>query len=362
MRIALYSPYIPKHSGGGERYLLSIAEALSGEHTVSLLVPNSKIQETEEKLRSYQETFGLDLSKIEVDSTQIGIGSTVAVFAETSHYDVLFAMTDGSFFPSIAKRSYLIIQVPWTRPLSIAERVKLQTWKQIVVYSDFVAKVLSASWKTNKVMVLSPYVDVDVFKPGKKENRIISTGRFFAHSQSNSKRQDVLLAAFQKFSETHAKEKWKLSLVGNIDPNPDSFTFVEQLRAQAKGYDVDIATDISFDELCDLYAKSKIYWHAAGYGVNEQTHPENTEHFGITTLEAMASGAIPVVVPKGGQVEIVGDERLFWNEVDELIAKTTDLCALPKKEFEALSLEVCKKAQSYRKELFSNSLQSLLKA
>ena len=43
MKIALYSPYLPKHAGGGEKYLFDCAKILEEEgHNVSIAVSSEK--------------------------------------------------------------------------------------------------------------------------------------------------------------------------------------------------------------------------------------------------------------------------------------------------------------------------------
>ena len=58
-----------------------------------------------------------------------------------------------------------------------------------------------------------------------------------------------------------------------------------------------------------------------------QKHPELAEHFGISTVEAMGAGAVPVVINEGGQKEIVTDGKngFFWNTINELQVKTKKL-------------------------------------
>ena len=48
------------------------------------------------------------------------------------------------------------------------------------------------------------------------------------------------------------------------------------------------------------------------------------EHFGISTVEAMSAGAVPIVYRGGGQVEIVRDDEngMLWKTIDELTTKT----------------------------------------
>ena len=42
MKIALYSPFAAETLGGGERYLLTIAECLLPHHQVDLVIPQNK--------------------------------------------------------------------------------------------------------------------------------------------------------------------------------------------------------------------------------------------------------------------------------------------------------------------------------
>ena len=71
----------------------------------------------------------------------------------------------------------------------------------------------------------------------------------------------------------------------------------------------------------ELYKKAKLFWHGTGYGVDENVEPEKMEHFGITTVEAMSYGAVPVVINKGGQKETVEDgvNGYRWNDEEECI-------------------------------------------
>ncbi|MDE5873212.1 MAG: glycosyltransferase [Lachnospiraceae bacterium] len=81
------------------------------------------------------------------------------------------------------------------------------------------------------------------------------------------------------------------------------------------------------EELKKLYSVAKIYWHATGMGMLETENPLEQEHFGITTVEAMNYGVVPVVVNQGGQPEIVqhGTDGFLWNDICECINYTKNL-------------------------------------
>jgi len=279
---------------------------------------------------------------------------------ETKKFSHLFAMTDGSIFPSLAKNSYFIVQVPWTRKLSLPEKLKLNTWKTVLVYSEFVKNVVQASWNPGSLEVLSPYVDLNDFQPAKKEPIILNVGRFFRHTTSNTKRQDVVIDAFKKLVDKGVLPDYSLVLIGNVDPNKDSEEYLQELKEMAHGYHVNFLTDLSYDKLRDYYSRSQFYWHAAGYGVDQKKNPENTEHFGMTTLEAMASGCIPLVVPYGGQKEIVNDATLFWETIDELYERMYNLMHENREKRKNRMETMVSVAQTYSKDIFTKHVHKLL--
>jgi glycosyltransferase involved in cell wall biosynthesis len=109
----------------------------------------------------------------------------------------------------------------------------------------------------------------------------------------------------------------------------------------------------------ELYGKSSIYWHAAGF--NEED-PAKMEHFGITTVEAMAGGCVPVVINKGGQVEIVdeGVNGFRWDDLSSLENKTLDLVN-NKELLQKMSKKAIEKSKIFSKEKFAENLENLIK-
>jgi glycosyltransferase involved in cell wall biosynthesis len=65
-------------------------------------------------------------------------------------------------------------------------------------------------------------------------------------------------------------------------------------------------------DLARLYAEADCYWHGAGLGADPEKEPEKFEHFGITVVEAMASGCIPFVLDHGGPASIVTSGASGW--------------------------------------------------
>jgi glycosyltransferase involved in cell wall biosynthesis len=153
-------------------------------------------------------------------------------------------------------------------------------------------------------------------------------GRFFAGQ--HNKRHLVLVEAFRALVDG-GLAGWELHLAGGLTPGAAHAAYLEQVRQAAAGYPIVIHADASFAELRDLYAHSAIYWHAAGHGCDEELEPIRFEHFGITTVEAMAAGCVPVVFAAGGQRELVADgvSGYGWRTLAELRERTEQLIADP---------------------------------
>jgi len=98
---------------------------------------------------------------------------------------------------------------------------------------------------------------------------------------------------------------WRLVVAGFSGERDRAY--FEHICAVAASHRVDILSNLFIYDLKELYQKASIFWHAMGLTVDEAKTPLDVEHFGITTVEAMAAGAVPVVIDKGGQREIVDD-------------------------------------------------------
>ena len=200
---------------------------------------------------------------------------------------------------------------------SVTRTADLLSYDKIITISQFCQKWIKRYWKVH-AEVLYPPVNTTAFFPAKqKKNIILHVARFFI--TGHSKKQFELVTAFKQLNQK-IQDNWELHFVGSVAEGQNHQHYLNLVRSQAIGYPIFFHIDASFNELQKLFSQAKIYWHATGFGENEEESPILFEHFGITTVEAMASGCVPVVINAGGQKEIVTSESGFkWNSIDELV-------------------------------------------
>lgn len=321
MKALVYDPYVDT-MGGGERYVLTFSLALikAGYHVTLAWKDTAVITEAARR-------FNLDISSLIIDpqayqdlSLSAGL---LARYSRTHDYDLVFWVSDGSLPYLFGKKNYLHFQVPFKKIGSNPLNNLLKTLQinRFIFNSNFTAKVIKKQLPFCSSVILYPPIDTDAFTPLKKENIILSVARF--DSPSHAKRQDMLIRAFGKF---YLQQKdYRLILAGAVKGEGGK-DYLSVLQKEVGKLPIDIVPNPSFVELKKLYAKAKFFWHAAGYGIDETKEPEKVEHFGITTVEAMSAGAIPVVINRGGQREIINsDTGCLCDSIEEMVSSTLSL-------------------------------------
>ena len=320
--------------GGGEKYICRLADVLSKlpRYDVTLLVDKAFI--TKEQLRKY---FDIALEGVTLEIVQ---RRTVTKILDSADLGII--MSNFRSFGNHAKRNVYVLQIPYPQinftslvlkairenpKESLKDLMRLSLLRDarkanlVLVYSTFVQQVLREHHRVDG-QVLHPPID-DFYTGTQKRDVVLSVGRFFS-GLYNDKRFDVLIEAFKRLSTHPAAKPWEYRLVGSCGKDPSSQRYLASLKEVARGYPIYFHVNTSYDELRRQYNEAKIFWHAAGYGVDEAKHPERMEHFGMSTVEAMSARCLPIVINKGGQKEIVfhGESGYLWNTVDELIDVT----------------------------------------
>jgi len=201
-------------------------------------------------------------------------------------------------------------------PATFSVLESLKTYNMIWANSVYTSGWIKKYWGLHSE-VLYPPIDIPNIQPKKKKKQILSVGRFFYGG--HNKKHLVMIDAFRQMVD-EGLSNWELHLAGGTAPEAIHQEYLQCVKREAEGYPIFVHTDVDRDCLANLYGESALYWHASGFGEDENRDPIKFEHFGITTVEAMAFECVPVVIAKGGQTEIVshGENGFLWSSLDEL--------------------------------------------
>lgn len=273
--------------------------------------------------------------------------------------DLVLYLANGVPLPSLARRSLLVLQFPF-ESLSRWPGIRAsQRWAlaryDIVVYSEFVATWTRRRLGIDPTVLHPPGVLAD--RPSTdKDSIILAVGRFF--DVEHAKRHDVLIDAYRRLPVT-VRSSWQLVLAGGLQQGAAAQRYLDRLRSLAEGLDVRFELDVPQSRLRDLYARASLFWHATGFG-RATDQPERAEHYGLSTLEAMSHGAVPMVYADGGQTEIVTSTTgVLWRTVDELTEATTTLIYdAPARR--AMAVAAARRSKEFPSESFRHGLLDLV--
>jgi len=315
---ALYNPYLDV-LGGGEKHSLSILQALAefGYQPLVFWDDNLSSQiKTKLKLEIKNLRFRRNIFNQK--------GNFMNKINQLQKIDIFIAVSDGSYFISSAKKNFVFAMVPEKKLYPTDWWRRLKTFNYRFVCNSRFTQAKLASFGVN-AQILYPYISEDYLKfdtlKARKEKIILTVGRFFP--QLHSKRHDLAIKAFIKLkSTTRGFDNYRLILAGGV--KWEDKKYLTTLKKVAEGRDdIVFRVNLNYQDLLDLYRRSQIYWHWAGFGVDEHRQPQLVEHLGISPLEAMAAGCLVFAYRAGGIREIVQDGKtgFTFTSLDELTEK-----------------------------------------
>lgn len=348
MKVGIYNEPSGGGIGGSEITVAVLAEVLSRQHQVDIVHHKSYMT-----LGRLAAISGADLSAVQMRCVEVEpylFGSGHAAWqrykearnwqaALSEPYDLFINFTHG--FPPFchARKGVLVVLFPFhdrphsklleqnlrsnTQPLwnylktlyhKWEWRERLGTYQIKATISAFARMWTKRRWGIDCEIIYPP-VDTR-FDPGIKQNSILSVGRFTA--TGHSKKQLAMVTAFDELQNA-APCDWEYFCVGGVSDAPEDLEYFESVNRRSLHCRAQVIANIERSRLKGLYKQSKIFWHAAGYGEDDE-RPELAEHFGIATVEAMSAECVPIVINKGGQPEIVqhGISGFVWNDLEEL--------------------------------------------
>lgn len=178
----------------------------------------------------------------------------------------------------------------------------------LITNSEFSRRAISEAYGINHIIVLSPPVDIQTFR-----NSVLLPSS--KNGNGDDKRDDLIVVVcridsskrvenavmFAKLLKENDIGKGMI-IAGNLDPyNYDYYLYLKRMIFDFGLIDyVKFEIDASFDRLLSILKKSKVYFH-----------PRSGEHFGMSIVEAMSAGLIPIVSDVGGQTEFVPSKYHF---------------------------------------------------
>lgn len=351
MRVGIFDPYLDS-LGGGERYSLTLAEHLSKDHRVEIFWDDETLK------NKIKERLFLNLDKTRfVNNIFVREKSLLEKLIKTSNYNLIFFLSDGSIPATLAKKNILHFQTPFVhiKGKTLLNKIKFSRFHRVICNSYFTKRFIDKTYGVKSVVVYPP-VDILSFAPGRKRNLILTVGRFTSFFES--KKQEIMIKAFKEMVEQGLRD-WEFCLVGGLLESDREY--FQRLEGQIAGFPIQLLSNIPFSELKKYYGQAKIYWHASGFGEDEEKTPELFEHFGISTVEAMAAGCVPIVFAGGGQKEIVdhGLSGFLWKTKEELIDYTQKVMA-DEDLRKNLAKEAIKKSKNFSKEVFLRRFDEII--
>jgi glycosyltransferase involved in cell wall biosynthesis len=173
----------------------------------------------------------------------------------------------------------------------------------IIANSSITADFLKQTWNGCDVQTLHPPVDTDYYALSRgKENLVVAVGVI----QPNKRFEDIIRAMSKVSSE------YRLVITGYRHQSNYYLELQRLIDITGLRGRVEIVLDATREELRDTLSKAKIAVHASRF-----------EPFGISVVEGMASGCVPIVyrgATSGPWVDIInrGEFGIGFRTIDEL--------------------------------------------
>lgn len=373
LKAALYTPYniVP---GGGERYLLSAAAVFQAlNFHVLLLTSDNNVCKTKSMLLEVVEALEVPLNPSKLSYERV---ADIRRFSlrQAARFEVFFLLGNEKLpqFSGLGKVNLYMCQFPFdlNRKNGMHELNAFSTYDNVLVnsrytyrhYNKYTQSAFLEAGKVNLptplVSLLYPPVAERMYDSLKKitvhRKDIIMIGRIFDGRQNKGYR--AALSMFQQVMQCTEYDV-RLHIVGSLMPGHEEFYQILVTTVRRIGLNVDFHINAHQSEIMDILSKSLVQWHLTGIDSVEQD-PASEEHFGVSVVEGMQAGVIPVVINKGGLGEIVqnGSSGFIGASKAEVVHLT---CALFQKPSSHL-LDIGKEAQSSAKAFSYDRFQKSL--
>lgn len=354
-RALVFSPYALT-PGGGERYILTLAAALSRDHAVVFAspAPYSRL-----RLRTMGAQLGIDLSRV--------VPKALDALDGAPPFDLMIAMGNEMVPPIRARgrRNLFMCQFPFPLPPDARPAASdYEGYEAVLVNSDYTSRHLrqalhTAALPEPPIRIVSPPVPHMAGSARDKRPMILSVGRFF--TTGHNKRHDLLIDAFRELHRRH-DGAISLHLAGALAPEREHRDYLARLQTMAQDLPVEFHPDCTAETLRGLYRDAALYWHGTGLAVDLQAHPERAEHFGITIVEAMSAQCVTFALQAGGAPEIIteGEDGFLYKDAASLVGTSQRILAPDRREERIRIGEAAsRRAEAFSEEAFCEQVRRL---
>ena len=196
---------------------------------------------------------------------------------------------------------------------------KMMLNSTILTNSEYSSKAISDAYDINYAIILDPPVDVEQFR-----SLLISSSSYLSSylPEKDDDKEDFVIVISRiepskkidnaiKIAKILKEKKVAKGMIiaGNIEPF--YYDYFYKIKGMIKNLDledfVSLKTNCKLEKLCSLLKKSKVFFH-----------PRYGEHFGMSIVEAMSAGLIPVVTDEGGQTEFV-QKKYQYHSIEQAV-------------------------------------------
>jgi glycosyltransferase involved in cell wall biosynthesis len=187
--------------------------------------------------------------------------------------------------------------------------------------------------------IVYPPVDVSKFQDGKQERirSIVTIGRF-----TPDKRQLEQIKLAEQLPD------FPFHIVGFANNNP-YYQLCHQYVKEHRLSNVQLHPDAPFEHMVSLLKESKYFLHTL---INEP--------FGLTAVQAIAAGCLPIVHDSGGQRETVIKPELRYRDIQEVPGIIRNLEALDKIEVDLWTRSLKMHIERFDAAIFSRKMRDIL--
>jgi glycosyltransferase involved in cell wall biosynthesis len=255
-----------------------------------------------------------------------------------------FGASDGAGMKARGRR--VIARWYWNR--------RMHSYRAAFANSRFTASWIAARWR-QRAEVVYPPVPAAPVQDLQRSRKVCAVGRFGRGLVDKCALE--MVAAYIECGLY--RDGVSLALYGGLGPSEADRTYFEEVRRRSAGFPIEVIANADADELHRGLSTSMVYWHAAGLGIDPMVEPERVEHFGISLVEAMGHGCVPVVIAAGGPLETVRDgvDGIHCRTLGDMVLATRRILSDSEQQHR-LAASARERARQFSHDAFTDALLS----